>query len=359
MTDFAATLESWYKANGRELPWRKTEDPYRIWISEIILQQTRVDQGYAYYQRFLKRFPTVEALGCASIDEVMLQWQGLGYYSRARNLHAAAQHIVEIGAFPKSYDEVRALRGVGDYTAAAICSFAYGMPLAVVDGNVYRVLARVYGIRTAVDTAAGKKEFAQLAQQLLDNTAPAIYNQAIMDFGALICSPQRTRCEDCPMMERCVAYAEGCVDELPVKSKRTKVRNRYLSYIIILEENEVLIHKRGEGDIWTGLYEPLLIENTQRLPDVLELWDSGLQVCRAIEGLKHQLSHQTIYANAYLVKRNGGHSIDNGYCNKKENSLEQTILEGDHIWVRVDALGDYACSRLVSEIYSRLLDVEL
>ena len=220
---FSQTLLDWYATHGRELPWRETTDPYRIWISEIILQQTRVAQGYDYYLRFVERFPTVEVLAAATEDEVLHRWEGLGYYSRARNLHAAAQQIVAQGGFPRDYAGVRALKGVGDYTAAAICSFAYGLPTAVVDGNVYRVLARYFAIDTPIDVAAGKKEFAQLADSLMVPERAADYNQAIMDFGAVQCTPRAPRCLICPLVETCAARQTGQVEDYPVKSKKVAV----------------------------------------------------------------------------------------------------------------------------------------
>lgn len=347
MTDFASRLEAWYAEHGRQLPWRMTKDPYRIWISEIILQQTRVAQGYDYYKRFIERFPTVEALAFAAQDDVMQQWEGLGYYSRARNLHAAAKQIVEQGAFPGDYAGVRALKGVGDYTAAAICSFAYELPHAVVDGNVYRVLSRYFGIATPIDTTAGKHEFAALAHELLDTRHPALYNQAIMDFGALQCVPRSPQCDSCPLADACVARAEGRAEEWPVKSKRTAVKERFLAYIIILDESAsegraVYIHRRPEGDIWTGLYEPLLVE-TPRRAEMSEVVPEGFCVIGAVEGLKHQLTHRTLLADAYLIK--------------KEDNASGIVLPEDFIKVDVEALANYAAPRLVNIIYERLLRV--
>lgn len=217
MQHFAHTILTWYDSHRRELPWRNISDAYRIWVSEIILQQTRVAQGYDYYLRFIDAFPTVEALAEAPEDQVLLLWQGLGYYSRARNLHAAARQIVEQGGFPTDYPGVRALKGVGDYTAAAICSFAYDLPCAVVDGNVYRVLSRYFGIDTPIDTGKGKKYFAALAAELLPSQQTADYNQGLMDFGALQCVPSSPRCENCPLADSCVALASGQVDQLPIK----------------------------------------------------------------------------------------------------------------------------------------------
>lgn len=227
VNQFSESLIRWYEQHRRELPWRETKDPYRIWISEIILQQTRVAQGYAYYCRFIERFPDVCSLAEAHEDEVMKMWQGLGYYSRARNLHEAARSLAGRGRLPETYKEVRAMKGVGDYTAAAICSFAYDMPCAVVDGNVYRVLSRWMGVDEPIDTAAGKKLFAQLADQLLDRKHPAVYNQAIMDFGALQCVPASPDCQVCPLADSCVALRDKRVEELPRKSHKVKTVNRY------------------------------------------------------------------------------------------------------------------------------------
>ena len=254
---FSQTLLDWYATHGRELPWRETTDPYRIWISEIILQQTRVAQGYDYYLRFVERFPTVEVLAAATEDEVLHRWEGLGYYSRARNLHAAAQQIVAQGGFPRDYAGVRALKGVGDYTAAAICSFAYGLPTAVVDGNVYRVLARYFAIDTPIDVAAGKKEFAQLADSLMVSERAADYNQAIMDFGAVQCTPRAPRCLICPLVETCAARQTGQVEDYPVKSKKVAVTHRYFTYILLVdtsaEEPALLIRRRPSGRYLAGV----------------------------------------------------------------------------------------------------------
>ena len=228
-SDFALTLLRWFRENGRDLPWRQTHDPYAIWLSEIILQQTQVKQGWDYWERFMRRWPMVEALAAATEDEVLREWQGLGYYSRARNLHYAAKQIVALGHFPDSIEEIRQLKGVGDYTAAAIGSIAFGLPAAVVDGNVYRVLSRHFGIDTPINTTEGKKVFAALAQSLLPDSPSKYsltshhspltseYNQAIMDFGAIQCTPQSPRCDVCPLMESCAAFREGRVGELPVK----------------------------------------------------------------------------------------------------------------------------------------------
>lgn len=264
------TLLGWYAAHKRELPWRDTSDPYRIWVSEVVLQQTRVAQGYDYFLRFMKRFPTVGALAEATEDDVLAAWQGLGYYSRARNLHAAARSIAAAGEFPRSYKEVLALKGVGEYTAAAICSFAYGMPLAVVDGNVYRVLSRFFDIGTPIDSTEGRKYFKAMADELLDCGHPADYNQAIMDFGALQCTPQSPNCPGCPFRDSCSAYNRGVVAERPVKQGRVKVSERYFALVYVRSGNHCYLRKRPAGDIWQGLYEPLLLEFDHR-PDSQEV----------------------------------------------------------------------------------------
>lgn len=309
MFPFSEILIKWYQQHKRDLPWRNTRDPYLIWISEIILQQTRVAQGIDYYRRFIARFPSPSALASAQEDEVLKLWQGLGYYSRARNLHAAAKSMKN-GLFPSSYKEVLALKGVGPYTAAAVCSFAYRMPYAVVDGNVYRVLARVFGVTSSIDTAAGKKEFASLAQQVLDKQRPGLFNQAIMDFGALQCTPVNPACEVCPFVSFCKARAGNLVDKLPVKSGKTPVKNRFFYYLYIEQGGTVWLYKRPAGDIWQGLYELPLAEGTKaNLPagEVFALFKEkgfislALTPGYAAGPVKHILSHQTIYAYLYKV----------------------------------------------------------
>ena len=307
---FAATLLEWYKENKRNLPWRMTTDPYVIWISEIILQQTRVVQGYEYFLRFVERFPDVRTLAEASEEEVLKYWQGLGYYSRARNLHAAAKGMAG-GQFPKTYEGVRALKGVGDYTAAAICSIAYNMPYAVVDGNVYRVLSRYFGIDVPIDSTEGKKYFAAMAQEMLDKAHPADYNQAIMDFGAMQCTPQNPGCMFCPLAGGCLALASATVAQLPVKQRKTQVSNRYFNYICVRMGRYILLRKRTENDIWKNLFEFPLIEADKDLTEE-ELLQSlrfhsfftggevpSIRLVR--KGVKHVLSHRVIYTNFYEV----------------------------------------------------------
>lgn len=249
------------------MPWKGENDPYLVWLSEIILQQTRVEQGLPYFLRFKMAYPTVNQLAQAPEDEVMKMWQGLGYYSRARNLHGTAKHIAgELkGKFPSTFGEIKKLKGVGDYTAAAISSFVFGERQAVVDGNVIRVLARVFGIDTPYDTTAGKKQITALAQELIDENQPGAYNQAIMDFGATMCTPQAPKCPSCPLQKICVAYKDGRVAELPVKSKKLTIKDRHFNYLLIKTEKEILISKRTSKDIWKDLYELPLIETAAPL----------------------------------------------------------------------------------------------
>ena len=315
---FTTTILQWFRDNGRALPWRETKDAYAIWLSEIILQQTRIEQGRPYWERFMRRWPTVELLAAASEDEVLREWQGLGYYSRARNLHKAARQVVEMGGFPQTLEDIKRLKGVGDYTAAAIGSIAFGLPAAVVDGNVYRVLARHYGIATPINTTEGKREFAALAQELLPKNEASAYNQGIMDFGAVQCTPQSPQCMLCPLQETCVALREGRVNELPVKQKTLKVKERRLTYIYIRYKGMTAIHRRGEGDIWQGLYEPWLVDE---IPE-------GARLMR--KDVKHVLTHRVIYADFWLWEPD-----------------EQPALPEDYSWIREEEWDDYGVPRLV------------
>ena len=349
--EFALTLLQWFRENGRDLPWRQTRDPYAIWLSEIILQQTQVKQGWDYWERFMHRWPTVEALAAATEDEVLREWQGLGYYSRARNLHYAARQIVALGHFPDTLDEIRKLKGVGDYTAAAIGSIAFGLPAAVVDGNVYRVLARHFGIDTPINTTEGKKNFTALAQSLLpsDNfqfsifnfqlPQVAAYNQAIMDFGAIQCTPQTPRCNDCPLMETCSAFREGRVGELPVKQKTLQVLERHLIYIYMRCKGETAIHRRGPGDIWQGLYEPLCLELSGEGLEVRDmLRASGIllpltsHLLPLKKNVRHILTHRILLADFYLLE-----------------TPEKPSLPPDYIWIKETELDSYAVPRLIDK----------
>ena len=321
---FNVTLLDWFRENGRDLPWRQTRDPYAIWLSEIILQQTQVKQGWEYWERFMHRWPKVEDLAAASEDDVLREWQGLGYYSRARNLHFAARQILSLGHFPDTLEEIKKLKGVGDYTAAAIASIAFGLPAAVVDGNVYRVLARHYGIDTPINTTEGKKVFAALAQELLPSTEASAYNQAIMDFGAIQCTPQSPHCERCPLMESCEAFRTGRIAQLPVKLKNLKIHERHLTYIYIRCQGQTAIRRRGPGDIWQGLWEPVMVEADSVIP-------SAAQLLR--KNVKHVLTHRVLYADFYLLESN----------DKPEIPL-------DYIWIPESDIDNYALPRLIEVI---------
>ena len=342
MSDFALTLIKWFQENGRELPWRQTRNPYAIWLSEITLQQTRTEQGRPYWERFMRRWPTVADLAAATEDEVLREWQGLGYYSRARNLHAAARQIVAGGGFPTTIEGLRALKGVGDYTAAAIGSFAFDLPAAVVDGNVYRVLARHFGIATPINTPAGKREFTALAQSLLPeapvpSSSPlvpecslcsggaAAYNQAIMDFGATLCTPQSPHCPQCPLMETCTAFRENRIAELPVKLKTTKVKERHLTYIYIRCNGHTAIHRRPAGDIWQGLYEPWLTDEPPRGAVLLH------------RNQKHVLTHRVLYADFYLWE-----------------PAERPPLPADYFWIPEQDIDQYGVPRLIEILLEQL-----
>lgn len=307
--EFARLLIEWYHEHKRDLPWRNTNDPYLIWISEIILQQTRVAQGYAYYQRFIERFPNLESLAASEENEVLKYWQGLGYYSRARNLHQAA--ISVNGVFPVKYEDILKLKGIGTYTAAAICSFAYNQPHAVVDGNVYRVLSRFFGINEPIDSGKGKKIFASLAHDLLDKIQPALYNQAIMDFGALQCTPLSPDCTVCPFKNRCFAFNHNMVSSLPIKQNKTKTSERFFYYLLIRDNGNIYLNKRTENDIWKNLYElPLIESNTAlavddfiRKQEFASIFKENSVVnVRLLNKTKHVLSHRIIYADFYELE---------------------------------------------------------
>lgn len=327
-SDFSLALLRWFEANGRELPWRQTCNPYPIWLSEIILQQTRVQQGREYWERFMRRWPTIELLAAASEDEVLREWQGLGYYSRARNLHAAARQVVALGGFPTTLEGIKSLKGVGDYTAAAIGSFAFGLPAAVVDGNVYRVLARHFGIDTPINSTEGKHAFTALAQELLPTDRAADYNQAIMDFGALQCTPSSPHCQTCPLVESCVAFREGRVGVLPVKLRKLSIKTRHLTYIYIRWNGRVALHRRGAGDIWQGLWEPYLVED-EPLPAT---FDGRLSLLR--KGVRHVLTHRILMTDFYLLE-----------CDKKP------ALPPDYQWVAESDIDHYGVPRLVEMLF--------
>lgn len=384
--EFANTIISWFRENGRALPWRETRDPYAIWLSEIILQQTRIAQGWEYWERFMAQYPTVQDLAAAHEDEVLKLWQGLGYYSRARNLHTAAKQIVALGHFPDTLEGIKQLKGVGDYTAAAIGSFAFDIPAAVVDGNVYRVLARYFGIDTPINSTQGKKEFAALAQSLLPSSKAsdslssfspasdfqsslslvAAYNQAMMDFGAIQCTPQSPKCLLCPLAETCEAMRTNRVAELPVKQKTMKVKTRHLSYIYIRCKGETAIHRRGEGDIWQGLWEPFnasdiaeacaspssaqaSLSSTKFSTSLTKLSSFKKELAADLhlsnvdalqllaQDVKHVLTHRILLADFYLLETDA-----------------HPRLPDDYIWIKEEEIEDYGIPRLIELLLEKI-----
>ena len=317
---FCKNLLAWYDVNKRELPWRETKDPYVIWISEIILQQTRVDQGLPYFYKFIDAFPSIVDLANAKNEDVLKVWQGLGYYSRARNLHFTAKHIIEKynGVFPSTYKEILSLKGVGIYTASAISSFAFNLPFPVVDGNVVRVLSRVFGIEIPFESAAGKKQFYSLANKLIDKRKHSKYNQAIMDFGATCCTPKLPKCDNCPFILRCNAYITNNINNLPAKTKKIKQTTRYLHYFIINDKDRLVLSKINNG-IWNGMYQFPFIElekkiNQSELFETLNWKNFFLgykyEVLSSSDEYNHKLSHQRINSVFWFV------NIDNFNNNK-------------------------------------------
>ena len=311
---FHKILINWYLANKRELPWRNTTDPYRIWLSEIMLQQTKIDQGLPYYLVFTDAFPSIFDLANASQEKVLKLWQGLGYYSRARNLHETAKYVAEElnGNFPTTYKELLKLKGVGDYTASAIASICYNEAAPVVDGNVYRLLARYFNIDTPINSSAGQKEFKALAVELIDPEDPASFNQAIMEFGALQCKPQNPLCESCPLSNGCLALKNNSIKFLPVKLKKAKIKKRYFNYIVMLsEENKTILEQREGKGIWEGLYQFPLVESNSLL-SLEELVVNTEFIEKEISSAKislyneipviHKLSHQHIYTRFWIIE---------------------------------------------------------
>ncbi|WP_127137309.1 A/G-specific adenine glycosylase [Flagellimonas oceanensis] len=311
---FAPKILNWYYEHQRNLPWRETRDPYKVWLSEIILQQTRVAQGMPYYLRFVEAFPTVHDLANAPEEQVLKLWQGLGYYSRARNLHATAKMVANDfdGEFPKTYKELKSLKGVGDYTASAIASFCFDVPEPVVDGNVYRVLSRYFGVDIPINSTQGIKYFKELAREVMDAENIRDYNQGIMEFGAVQCAPKKPYCLLCPLQESCMALQENKVDQLPVKLNKTKVRNRYFNYIVLLDDdgNTVLEQRRGKG-IWQNLYQFPLIESEKQLQakelsPLIEQRDAVPKTTSLSlynrEPIVHKLSHQHLHTQFWILK---------------------------------------------------------
>jgi len=340
--NFSKEITKWYNKNKRDLPWRKTKDPYTIWLSEVILQQTRVDQGLPYFHKFIEKYPSIYNLSAATEDEVLKLWQGLGYYSRARNMHETAKFIVTNynGKFPETYEEILSLKGIGTYSAAAIISFAFDKPYAVLDGNVFRVLSRYFGIQTPIDSTAGKKEFNTLANRVMDVKNHGIYNQAIMEFGARKCTPTNPECTTCALNKNCIARSENKVHLLPVKSKKVKQKNRYFNYLVIKHDKKTFIQKRGEKDIWKNLYEFPLIE-TPKVVTRKELMNSdelrkiifkkNFDISVPDKEYKHILSHQKIYAKFWEI-----------------NIEDRDIVENDLLYIDVNEIfTTYAVPKLI------------
>ena len=341
---FPTLLLKWNKdQNDRQMPWKGEKDPYKIWLSEIILQQTRVEQGWNYYNKFIKNFPDVQQLAKAKDEKIFKLWEGLGYYTRCRNLITSARFIANErkGKFPDSYEEIKALKGVGPYTAAAISSFAFNLPHAVVDGNVFRVLARVFGIGKPTDTTEGKKHFTQLAEELLDKKQPGIYNQAIMDFGALVCKPVAPLCSVCCFQKICMAFQDDRISELPVKAKKIKIRQRWFYYLVLEYKNEIVIRQRTEKDIWQDLYEFPLIESPVELEKkillqliekrkLLNLKDAELLFISPV--FKQQLSHQLVAGQ--FIRFN---------AKRKFSGAESWQ------WIAKDKIGKYAFPQFINQ----------
>ena len=339
MNFFSSKIIKWYSQHKRELPWRNTKDPYKIWLSEIILQQTQVKQGLPYYQKFVNTFASVSELANANEEQVLKLWQGLGYYSRARNLHFAAKQIHQNGFFPKEFKDIMMLKGVGEYTAAAIASFAFKLPYAVLDGNVFRLLSRFYGIDTPIDTSKGKREFSEIAQTLLVKKEPDTHNQAIMEFGSQMCKPKQPNCNSCPLRDECVAYANNTIHLLPVKKGKVKVKTVFFEYFFFKMNGYTLVNKRTDDGIWQNMYEfPLIIteelKNTEEIlnNNQFESWVKGIDFSiESISELNHILSHRKINARFWEIK-----------CQK-------ILPESNFQKIKIETIDKLAVSRLIEK----------
>lgn len=330
---FTVSLLRWYVSHCREMPWRQTREPYAVWLSEVILQQTRVQQGWAYWQRFMAAFPTVETLAAAQEDDVLRLWQGLGYYSRARHLHEAARQVVSHGSFPRTAEELQRLSGVGPYTAAAVASLAFGEDCAALDGNAFRVLARHFGIDIPLSSSEAKRAFSALAGELLPKGRSRDFNLAMMDFGSLQCTPQSPRCTECPMAETCVALREGRVGELPVRGRKVAVQERRLSYVCIRCHGHIALRQLGAGDIWQGLWV---------MPERHMLPEAQTEAQLIATGVKHQLTHRLLLADLYLWQ-----------------PAARSPLPADCVWADVESLDRYAHPRLIDKLLALLPDSSL
>ena len=337
------TLLNWFAQNRRDLPWRHQPSPYQVWISEVILQQTRVNQGLDYYLRFTERWPSVHNLAQATEEEVLKMWQGLGYYSRARNLHQCAKQVVEQhkGSFPADFEQLKKLKGVGNYTAAAIASIAFDLPCAVVDGNVYRVLARLFDIDTPININEGQNLFAQLADELLNREQPGLHNQALMEFGALHCTPKNPACLTCPLQAQCLAFERQTVMQRPVKLQKTKVSTRFLNYLVLKTNGKIYLHKRTGNDIWKNMYdfpciesrEPMTIDELTRSEEFIQLIENKpFTITKTSPTFTHKLTHRTLIAQFIEIK------------------LEQELLQietKDLFLTPESDLGNYPIPRLI------------
>lgn len=350
--EFAQTIIEWYKHHKRDLPWRHTSDPYVIWLSEIIMQQTRVEQGTPYFNRFAEKYPTVADFASAEEDEILKLWQGLGYYSRGRNMHFTAQTIMEEygGYFPNDYNSLLKLKGIGEYTAAAISSFSANEARAVVDGNVFRLLARYFGIDIPINSGKGKKVFTELANEIIDKKQAGTYNQSAMEFGSLVCKPKSPDCLMCPLQSGCVAYHTGQIHKLPVKIKTQKIRERYFNYIIAINRNGILMNKRGPNDIWENLYELPLFE-TESLVDVgsliiqenfLRAFGTEVRIKSVTGPVKHILSHQKLYATFIEI----------------ENYPKEPSIENNWIYVKMQDLESLAQPKLIFQFFKNFINLK-
>ncbi len=336
----------WYKKNKRDLPWRKTKNPYIIWISEIMLQQTRVKQATEYFNKFIAQFSDIKKLADAKENEVLKYWQGLGYYSRARNLHFSAKYIVnELGGlFPNQYSEIIKLKGIGEYTAAAIASFAFGEKVPAIDGNVYRVLARIFNEPIAINTGAGKKVFKRIAETLIENQQADEYNQAMMEFGALVCKPNNPKCIECPVADACLAYQKGTVSDLPVKSKLQKLKKRYFNYLFVRCGEKMLISKRSKKDIWEALYEFPLIETESKIETEhlisskkwISIVGTKFKLLNSSQTKIHRLSHQLLHVTFYIVE------------------LDSFSLQSDYEQVSLSSLESYPVPKVIENFINEL-----
>lgn len=333
---FSENLQTWYRQERRLLPWRATKNPYFIWLSEVILQQTRVQQGLPYYQKLIEAFPKIEGLANANEQEVLNLWQGLGYYSRARNMHRTAKFIVQQynGVFPGTYLDLIKLPGIGPYTAAAIASFAFKEPKAVVDGNVYRVLSRFFNSSLPINKPEGQKYFQQIADELLDKENPATHNQAIMELGALVCLPKKPNCTTCPLNYSCEAFFKNTWNTLPIKIGKTKIKNRHLNYLVCLEDDCILLQKRGEQDIWANMYEFPLIESESLEKELLNN-------IHLMKQTNHKLTHQNLSVQFFKTPR----------------AIAESLTKAAN-WVAIDDLKKYPLPKVIERFLAETYDVE-